>query len=222
VTFCQFFFRWLKEAFHVSWHAGHVAHQVSILLFGILLLVSIVMGWHEDNEGEPKALFLIPLAAAFVFLPGGLVWYAFSMYQEELEKRTAQENVLKSERWKNLRQEVDLLPENSKAALRELVTMERLGAGQIQAKYPGVEFYTLSKTLGILQHELPPVDVWTVNPPDLDSLRGLLFPAAPSATGGRMQKSCQLGHTIRRAILRCERRIVRFEQARRPRKRTKI
>jgi len=87
MSFWKFIGAWFTKAFHLSWHASHIAHQVCVLLIGFFIIRSAVLGIKTFEEEEPKTLMVAPLVAAFVIFLASLVWHAYSLYKDEFDKR---------------------------------------------------------------------------------------------------------------------------------------
>jgi hypothetical protein len=87
MSFWRFLGNWFREAFHCSWHAGHIVHQILVFLFGLLALLSIIFGIGAARGEEPEMLIAAPLIGAMLVFLAGFVWYAYRLYREEYDSR---------------------------------------------------------------------------------------------------------------------------------------
>jgi hypothetical protein len=209
MSFWQFLKTWFTRAFHNSWGAVEIVHKACILFTALPLLLSlfVVFGVRaSSHEEEPKVLILAPLVAAILVFLVSLVLHAYRLYREEYDRRAAREEQLASDRWRAVRDRITGLPEGYREALRQLVIEGRIGAADAQTRFPGVDFTVLSARVGLLEHDLPPVNAWGVRPDSLELLRDLLIPepdpqpAAPASIPSLLVRLCRWSSGFRRVV----------------------
>jgi hypothetical protein len=180
MSFWQYLFTLSRRSCKRTRKAVDAVHFYIILIIAI----GVIIGWagFTIHMEEPELIWiLVPVfIAVFLF---GLLWEAYTFYREEHDRRVARERQLTSERGQTVAKMIAELPDNAKAALKQLAIAERLGGDQIRARFPGVDFTKLSSLTVLLDHVPPPVDVWRFcSDADRDLLRDLLVPNPSDGT----------------------------------------
>ena len=95
MSFWRFFGGFFARVVERSLDAAHIVHLVNLLVTALLLALSVYSGVHAAHEGrEPVTATLAPLTAAFLVFLWAWVWYAYSRYREEYDRRVHAERRL--------------------------------------------------------------------------------------------------------------------------------